>query len=430
MGNDVITCKLKQDIYFNVNRNSGRWSFSSSPSQEISENRSLSELGEWEDNVKMFVINITDNCNLNCVYCSRQCARKAAHIMPLEKLKKVLHEIENYALEKNVRVTVQFHGGEPLTEFAKIIECIDDLSDGGRKLIHFRIQTNGLLINEKIMEECAKRDIEVGISLDGRKIENDLSRKTVDDRGSFEGILNSLKIIQKYQKEVSCLTVVTNINVDNLDKILEFFGSLGLNNIGFLPLYEEPTTRTIEKKIVPDMKSLADNQKILFDKWIELLKKSENKNLNITTFQILIWNLLAANSPVKKFRTNCAVGVNSFFVEDDGSLWGCGAFSYAQRLKIGDLINEDIESSQKSEGYMEFKNRITGNTKKCNDCPYQFICKGGCIANGFRQEKNLYGTDIWCDYWKEIINHILIRIAENPEIIKLIPNYNIRKKND
>lgn len=166
----------------------------------------------------------------------------------------------------------------------------------------------------------------------------------------------------------------------------------------------------------------------MFDKWTELLKNQKNKELNITTFQILIWNLLAANGSNKKFRVNCGVGVNSLFIESDGDVWGCGAFSYADKLKLGNLDNEDFFQIQKREEYNQFRNRITSNTKKCSDCPYQFICKGGCVANGFRQKKEIYDTDIWCEYWEEIIKHILIRIYENPKIINLIPNYNIKIK--
>jgi len=176
------------------------------------------------------------------------------------------------------------------------------------------------------------------------------------------------------------------------------------------------------------MKSLSKYQEKLFDKWISLLKHRDYKRLNISTFQILIWNSLAANSITKKFRVNCGVGVNSLFVESDGSIWGCGAFSYANQLGLGNINKSTLEDIQKSKAYKKFKRRITSNVRVCKDCAFQFICKGGCVANGFRKRKDLFDTDIWCPYWKEIIKHILIKIAENPDLIKLIPNYNIIEK--
>ncbi|MBM3234187.1 radical SAM protein [Candidatus Pacearchaeota archaeon] len=421
-----LSIQLKQNLFFNVNKNSGRWNFSIRP-REISENRTISQLDEWDDLIKTLVVNVTDKCNLNCVYCSRQFARNRPRSMNEELIRKLLKKAADYAFKKKIKITVQFHGGEPMLEFQKIIKSIDFLSENEKSNLRLRIQTNGTLLNKKIMEECKKRDIEIGISLDGRQIENDITRKDAQKKGTFKTVIRALGLIKKYQKDKRCLTVVTNINIKNLDKILEFFGSIGINDVGFLPLYEEPRTRTIKRGMVPDMKNLAKYQEKLFDKWLELLKNKKYKKLNISTFQILIWNLLASNSTTKKFRVNCGVGINSLFIESDGNIWGCGAFSYANELRLGNINNDAFEEIQKNNNYRKFKERITTNVKKCKDCAFQFICGGGCVANGFRQNKNIFDTDIWCEYWDEIIKYILIKIYENPKLIKLIPEYNIKK---
>lgn len=424
---NTLHIKLDKNLFFNVNKKSGRWSFSNRP-KEIKLNQSISELNEWDEKIKTLVINLTDKCNLDCVYCSRQFARKNPASMNQELIKKILKNAVDYSSKHKIKMTVQFHGGEPLLEFNKIIHAVDSILNRESKNLKLRIQTNGTLLTEDIMRECARRKIQVGISLDGLQIENDLTRRNSCGGGTFEEIIKALKLIKKYQREVSCLTVVTNINLKNLPKILGFFNKMGINDIGFLPLYEEPRTRTIRRGIVPNMKSLAKNQKRLFDKWLTLLKNKKYKNLNISTFQILIWNLLSSNGKNKKFRVNCGVGVNSLFIESDGSVWGCGAFSYAKDLKLGNLNCDNLEDIQNKQNYKKFKKRITSNTKECKDCAFQFICKGGCVANGYRQNGNIFDTDIWCPYWKNIIKFILVKIYKNPEIIRFIPNYNIKTK--
>jgi len=427
MFNNTISSKIKQGLYFNVNKNSGRWAFSDYP-KEIKVNQKIAKLNEWDNSIKTLIVNVTDQCNLNCVYCSRQCARQKPGAMEIELVKNILKKAIKYAKDNNIKMTVQFHGGEPLMEFNKIIWAIDNFSKEDLKNLKLRIQTNGTLLTEQIVKECKKRNIEIGISLDGRKIENDLMRRDVKNNGTFDKIKKSLKIIKKYQKEINCLTVVSNINVENLEEILSFFDKLGINNIGFLPIYEEPSTRTISKNMVPNMKKLAESQKKLFDKWIELLKHKKNKNINITSFQILIWNLLSSNSHIKKFRVNCGVGVNAFFVEHDGNVWGCGAFSYAKKLKIGNLNSQELSELQQSNSYKKFQKRTTDNVQACKNCIFQFVCKGGCVANGFKRKGDIFNLDIWCDYWKEIIKYIVNKIYNEPEIIKLIPNYNIKIK--
>lgn len=428
MFNNTISSRIKQDLYFNVNKNSGRWNFSPTKKEIRENNKTISELNEWDELIRTLVINVTDKCNLNCVYCSRQFEREKPRSMNRELITKILKRASDYAIKNNITVTVQFHGGEPLIKFNKIVESIDVLSNKEKESLRLRIQTNGTLLNEEIMEGCIKRNIEVGLSLDGRQMENDLTRKDIEGGGTFKRVIRALRLIKKYQKDIRCLTVVNNINIKNLDKILEFFNEIGINDVGFLPLYEEPRTRTIKREIVPNMENLVKYQEKLFDKWIELLQDKKYKKLNISTFQILIWNLLASNSTTKKFKVNCGVGVNSLFVEADGSVWGCGAFSYANQLKLGDLNKQTLEEIQKGKSYQQFRDRITTNVKKCKDCTFQFICRGGCVANGFRQNKNIFDIDIWCEYWEEIIKYILIKIYESPEIIKLIPNYNIKTK--
>ncbi len=425
-GSKTISLKLKSGVYFNADSLNGHWSFSNKPVQ-ITLSKSITELNQWDNKIKTLVINVTDKCNLNCVYCTRQFARNNGRNMGESIIYKVLLKASEYAKNNCIKLTVQFHGGEPLIEFNQIISAIDKIEKKKLSYLNLRIQSNGTLLTEKILEECKKRKIDIGISLDGRQIENDLTRKDVSGLGTFDRIKNSLELIKKYQREVHCLTVITNINVKNLDKILNYFNQLGINEIGFLPLYEEPKTRTIKREMVPNMKKLAKYQKVLFNNWIELLKEKKYKDLNISTFQILIWNILASNSDTSKFRTNCGVGLNSLFVESDGSVWGCGAFSYADSLKLGDLTQDSLEDIQKKQAYIKFSERITSNIDKCNNCSLQYICRGGCIANGFRDKKDIGGVDIWCEYWEEIIKHILLKIYENPEIIKLIPEYNIIK---
>ncbi|MFA5174578.1 MAG: radical SAM protein [Candidatus Pacearchaeota archaeon] len=423
----MISYKLTPDLYFNVNENSGRWNFSDKY-EEISENCSLEKLNEFDNIIKTLIINITDKCNLNCVYCSRQLARKNPGSMSLDLIKDILKKASDYAQKNKIQLMVQFHGGEPLLEFNKIIEAIDNLTINEKANLKFRIQTNGTLLDKRIMEECKKRKIEIGVSLDGRKVENDYTRKDGLNKSTFEKVENALNLIKEYQKEINCLTVITNVNINNLENILKFFNKLGITNIGFLPLYEEPTTRTIKTSMIPNTKELANSQKKLFDRWITLLKNKKYEKLNITTFQILIWNLLSSNSPVKKFRVNCGVGINALFIEHDGNIWGCGAFSYAKKLGIGNITKQNFFDIQKGDAYNKFRERITSNVTKCKDCAFQFICKGGCVANGFKNNEDIFNLDIWCEYWEEIIKHILIRISENPELIKLIPNYNIKTK--
>lgn len=422
---EIISHKL-DSYFFNINRKNGRWNFSTKCDENLKEIAAITQLGEWDNILRTLVVNVTDKCNLDCLYCSRQSSRKNPKAMSISLLQAVLKKAANYAEKEKIKLIIQFHGGEPLLEFKKIIKAIDRLSKNKRENLTFRIQTNATLLNPLIIKECKKRKIEIGISLDGREIENDFTRKNTEGRGTFKDIIKNLRAIKKHQKEVRCLTVVTNINIKKLDKILRFFNHIGITDVNFLPLNVEPLTKTIKKELVPTTGELAESGKKLFDKWIKLLQNSESK-INISIFQILIWNLLSSNTNLKKFRINCGAGINSIFINSDGTVWACGPFYNTGKLNLGDMRKQSLFDIQKNKNYSIFKKRITQNIKKCKDCAFQFICKGGCPVNSFRKKGNLFEADTLCGYWKRLIRHILIRISNNPNIIKLVPETNILK---
>ena len=190
--NSTINCELKDNLYYNVNKHSGRWAFSIKP-MKIKGTKTISELKEWDEDVKTLVINVTDNCNLDCVYCSRQCTRKSSKNMDEELLRKILKKAADYSSKRKILLTIQFHGGEPLIVFDKIIKSIDALTMKEKSFLKFRIQSNGVLINDEIIKKCQERNIEIGISLDGRDIENDLMRKDALGNGTFSKIIKSLR---------------------------------------------------------------------------------------------------------------------------------------------------------------------------------------------------------------------------------------------
>ncbi|MEM2713862.1 MAG: methyltransferase domain-containing protein [Candidatus Pacearchaeota archaeon] len=410
--------------FFNVNKKNGRWSFSTYP-ESLRDNTNLNN--EFDNILRTLVINVTDRCNLDCLYCSRQSFRKEPKEMDPHLLEKILKKASDYAEKNRIRLIIQFHGGEPLLNFNKIIKAVDKLSKDQQKYLMLRIQTNATLLNSYILNECKKRKIEIGISLDGRKEENDLVRIDREGKGSFKKIIKNLKLLKKYQKNIRCLTVITNANIKKLDQILKFFSSIGITEVNFLPLNVEPKTKTIKKELIPELQTMIKYGKKLFDTWVTLLKNEKTK-INIPLFQTFIWNLLSSNSKeIKKFRINCGAGINSIFINADGTAWACGPFCTTNKLKLGDLNYHSFFDIQKHKNYKTFKKRITQNIKKCKNCAFQYICKGGCPVNSFRKKWNLFEADNLCEFWKEIIKHILSKIYKNQQIIKLIPESNILK---
>ena len=129
--------------------------------------------------VKALCLHIAHDCNLACRYCFAEegeyHGRRA--LMSFEAGRKALDFlVENSGHRRNLEV--DFFGGEPLMNW----EVVKDLVAYGRELEkshdkHFRftITTNGVLLNDEIMEFCNREMDNVVMSLDGRReVENSI----------------------------------------------------------------------------------------------------------------------------------------------------------------------------------------------------------------------------------------------------------------
>ena len=149
--------------------------------------------------VKALCLHIAHDCNLGCKYCFAEegeyHGRRA--LMSFEVGKKALDFlILNSGNRRNLEV--DFFGGEPLMNW----EVVQRLVEYGRsqeglhgKKFRFTLTTNGMLLNDEIMEFCNQEMSNVVLSLDGRREINDFMRPTRGGKGSSYD-----RIVPKFQK--------------------------------------------------------------------------------------------------------------------------------------------------------------------------------------------------------------------------------------
>ena len=91
--------------------------------------------------------------------------------MPFEIAKRgVDFLIENSGKQKDLSII--FFGGEPLLEFAlieKIVPYIREKEAGSGKTVNLSLSTNGLLLDEKIVDFLVKHNVGCQVSIDGPK---------------------------------------------------------------------------------------------------------------------------------------------------------------------------------------------------------------------------------------------------------------------
>ena len=196
---------------------------------------------ERETVVKALCLHIAHDCNLACRYCFAEegeyHGRRA--LMTYEVGKQALDFlIANSGNRKNLEV--DFFGGEPLMNW----QVIKDLVAYGReqekihnKNFRFTLTTNGVLLDDEIMEFANKEMANVVLSIDGRKEVHDFMRPFRKGAGSYDLVVPKFQKFAKSRGEKSYYArgTFTRHNLDFSEDVLHL-ADLGFDQISVEPV--------------------------------------------------------------------------------------------------------------------------------------------------------------------------------------------------
>ncbi len=356
--------------------------------------------------VKALCLHIAHDCNLACKYCFAEegeyHGRRA--LMSFEVGKKALDFlIANSGNRRNLEV--DFFGGEPLMNWdvvKRLVEYGRSREEECNKKFRFTLTTNGVLLNDEIMEFCNKEMSNVVLSLDGRKEVNDQMRPFRNGKGSYDLIVPKfLKFAEsRNQNNYYVRGTFTRDNLDFSKDVLHF-ADLGFKQMSVEPvvgLPEEPYAIRVEDlpKIMEEYDKLA----------VEYVKrKKEGRGFNFFHFMID----LEQGPCVAKRLTGCGSGTEYLAVTPWGDLYPCHQFVGEEDFLLGN-VDEGIK---KKDLVNEFKLCNVYAKDKCTNCFAKFYCSGGCSANSNKFHGSITDTyDIGCEMQKKRVEcSIMIKAA-------------------
>ena len=356
--------------------------------------------------VKALCLHIAHDCNLACKYCFAEegeyHGRRA--LMSLEVGKKALDFlIANSGNRRNLEV--DFFGGEPLMNW----EVVKELVRYGRskekefnKNFRFTLTTNGVLLNEEVMEFVNKEMANVVLSLDGRKEVNDAMRPFRNGKGSYD------LIVPKYQKLADSRNQ-TNYYVrgtfthNNLDfaKDVIHFADLGFKQMSIEPVVgDDSEPYAIREEDLPVIMEEYDKLAKEFIK-----RKKEGNGFNFFHFMID----LEQGPCVAKKLSGCGSGTEYLAVTPWGDLYPCHQFVGQEEFLLGN-VDEGITRPDICD---EFKMCNVYAKEKCQKCFAKYYCSGGCAANSYKFHGSITDAyDIGCEMQRKRIEcAIMIKAA-------------------
>ena len=148
--------------------------------------------------VKALCLHIAHDCNLACKYCFAEegeyHGRRA--LMSLEVGKKALDFLVANSGNR-INLEVDFFGGEPLMNWQVVKELVEygrSLEEPNNKKFRFTLTTNGVLLDDEILEFANREMANIVLSIDGRKEIHDKMRPFRGGQGSYD------LIVPKFQK--------------------------------------------------------------------------------------------------------------------------------------------------------------------------------------------------------------------------------------
>lgn len=356
--------------------------------------------------VKALCLHIAHDCNLACKYCFAEegeyHGRRA--LMSFEVGKKALDFLVKNSGNR-VNLEVDFFGGEPLMNWQVVKDLVAygrSLEEPFNKKFRFTLTTNGILLNDDIMEFANKEMSNIVLSIDGRKEVNDRMRPYRGGQGSYDNIVPKFKKVAESRDQMNYYVrgTFTRNNMDFAEDVAHL-ADLGFKQISVEPVVAEPTDDYALRE--EDMPKLLEEYDRLA---VELLnRKKEGKGVNFFHFMID----LEGGPCVAKRLSGCGSGTEYLAVTPWGDFYPCHQFVGKEEFLMGN-VDEGIKRTDIRD---EFKTCNVYAKEKCRNCFAKFYCSGGCAANSYNFHGNINDAyDLGCELQRKRIEcAIMIKAA-------------------
>lgn len=357
--------------------------------------------------IKALCLHVAHTCNLNCSYCFASQGKYQGDraVMSFEVGKQAFDFlIANSGTRRNLEV--DFFGGEPLMNWdvvKQLVAYARSIEKEHNKNFRFTLTTNGLLIDDEVIDFLNKEMSNVVLSLDGRREVHDLFRKDYAGNGSYDRIIPKFKRLVEARggKNYYMRGTFTHNNVDFTEDIFHM-ADLGFTELSMEPVVSapgDPCALTDE-----DLPKLFEQYEILAKEMIK--RKQEGRPFTFYHYMIDL-----KNGPcIYKRITGCGSGTEYMAVTPWGELFPCHQFVGDPKYSLGNIW----DGVKNKECQDEFRSCNAYARKECRDCWAKLYCSGGCAANAYHATGSINGVYKYgCELFKKRIEcAVMMQVAE------------------
>lgn len=350
-------------------------------------------------------------CNMSCDYCfycdeADKRSQRSYGFMSEQTLK---NTIRKTLLRAEGMASYAFQGGEPTLcglDFFKKAVAYQKQYNKNHIQVTNALQTNGFSLTEEWCVFLKENNFLVGLSVDGTEEIHNSLRHTKTGTDTFQRVLNSAKLMDKYQVDYNILTVITSKVAENISEIYRFYKTQGWRYQQYIacldPLDEEHGKKPYS--LTPKLygQFLTD----LFDLWYKDYKKGKEPYIR----GFVNYINLAAGFMAESCEQRGVCGIQNV-VEADGSVYPCD-FYVLDEYRLGNFNEDKMDAINEKRREIGFIERSFKLDVKCKDCVYYRLCRGGCQrCRNLNSDTALY-TNYFCEAYKMFFDACYDKIRE------------------
>ena len=350
------------------------------------------------------VIKPTLFCNTNCKHCYHTPEERVNGNISLDKVEKLIKLVS----EEYQTAWFIWHGGEPLTlpmSFYKEVIGYEEKYFGKDSMrIGNTINTNGTLLNRRLMAYCREKKINIGVSYEGPY--NNVLRE--------EDVEKTLKTLSAKDNKYAVSATISKDTASKQKEIYEYFRDKAVS-VSLSPVMGAGCG----KCYIPDTDEFIKGSIEAFDDWL-----FDNKvTVPLMPFYLYIQHYLGEPVPSDCAHTSCLTKWICMY--PDGSLYPC-AKACPKDFCMGNI--DDIGSINDAFQSKGFRNILIGSIKrreKCSSCEIFNYCNGGCSIDACYENGIEENGGQSCRAYKEIFGHVSREIQkildEKPDMDRYNP---------
>jgi len=357
-------------------------------------------------------------CNLDCTYCfyldrdADPYKSLPARRMTDDTLERLVDTYMFYSYPNSV---FAFQGGEPtlagLNFFEKLVKLQKQYGRDGHNVSN-ALQTNAVLIDESWCDVFHEYNWLLGVSIDGPEDVHDLYRLNKGGQGTWRKVVNAIEILQEQEVDFNALCVLSQANVEKPRELYQFYKSLGIDNIQFIPLAEfnKATGEPLPFTITPEQygRFLLE----MFDLWWP-----DRRKVRIRCFD----NMAEAVAGQKPGTCTMHETCDSYVVvEYNGDIFPCDFF-VEKDWKLGNINLDSWAEIARRQRRYSFASKKTLPHAECQICEYSNLCHGGCPKFREGQRGNFEDLDYFCSSYKQIFARAVGPLREELKRLNVLP---------